>query len=163
MATAALQRSSQQPVLTLASTHEAVPPAAMPELYGHERALDALLFAVRRMNISATDRQVAALLGVAERHLLPPEPLEETFPHGTMRGYRRHRARQESACPPCREACRLESAARRKRSRVERPCGTEAAYHRHLRRWEEPCGACREAHSAYVRNYRSRRAVTAAA
>ncbi|GAA1110604.1 hypothetical protein [Streptomyces javensis] len=148
---------------TLERASPAPLPLATPEAYGHDQALDAMLYAVRRMGIQATDRQVATLLSVAERHLLPPETDEEPFPHGTMRGYRRHRRRREPACGPCREACRLESAARRKRSRVQKPCGTEAAYHRHLRRWEEPCQPCREAHRAYVRAYRKRRAHALAA
>lgn len=124
-------------------------------------ALDAMLFAVRRMRLPATDRQVATLLAVAESHLLPPESKEEEFPHGTLRGYRRHRRRKESACAACREACRREAAARRKRARAEKPCGTEAAYHRHLRRWEKPCADCKAAHRLYMRNYRSRRATAA--
>ncbi|MFF2571131.1 hypothetical protein [Streptomyces sp. NPDC058084] len=153
----------------LERTHEpdlpAETPAAAPDsdAYGREQALDAMLYAARRMGIVATDRQVAMLLTVAERHLLVPETDEESFPHGTLRGYRRHRRRGEAACEACREACRLESAARRKRRRVQKPCGTEAAYHRHLRAWEEPCEPCRQAHRTYVREYRDRRSRAAAA
>ena len=40
------------------------PPAPSAETYGHEQALDAMLYAVRRMGITATDRQVATLLTV---------------------------------------------------------------------------------------------------
>ncbi|MCF1592448.1 hypothetical protein [Streptomyces muensis] len=133
------------------------PPAPPAETYGHEQALDAMLYAARRMGIAATDRQVATLLTVAERHLLPPAPADD-FPHGTMRGYRRHRRRREAACESCREACRLESAARRQRRRTTKPCGTEAAYRRHLYHCEEPCQPCKDAHAADVREYRERAA-----
>ncbi|MCZ0983868.1 hypothetical protein O1L60_44705 [Streptomyces diastatochromogenes] len=143
----------------LARAPELAPEA---ESFGHDQALDAMLYAARRMGIVATDRQIATLLSVAERHLRVPATAtaKDSFPHGTMRGYRRHRRRRETACEDCRRACRLASAERRKRNRVERkkkPCGTEAAYHRHLRAWEEPCEPCRTAHRAYVREYRARR------
>ncbi|MFD6541193.1 hypothetical protein [Streptomyces goshikiensis] len=133
---------------------------AAEENHGREQALGALLFAARRMRLEITDRQVALLLEVAERHLLPPE---DDFPHGTLRGYRRHRRRDEPACSRCREACRLEAVARRKRAgrRPLAPCGTEAAYHRHLRRWEEPCPACRTAHRQYASERRNRTAAAA--
>jgi hypothetical protein len=137
-------------------------PADPPAAYGHAQALDALLFAVRRMGLAATDRQVAVLLGVAERHLLPPTVGEDAFPHGTMRGYRRHRRRREPACAGCREASRRESAARRTRRRTAKPCGTEAAYRRHLYHCEEPCRPCKDAHTTAVRDYRERREVQAA-
>lgn len=130
------------------------------ETHGHQQALGALLFAARRMRLDITDRQVALLLEIAERHLLPPE---DDFPHGTVRGYRRHRRRDEPACSRCREACRLEAAARRQRAgrRPLAPCGTEAAYHRHLRRWEEPCPPCRTAHKQYASERRNRGAASA--
>lgn len=131
-------------------------PLAAVDPNAHGQALDAMLHAARRMGVGATDRQIALLLTVAERHLLPPEPEEDPFPHGTMRGYRRHRRRRERACAACQEACRLESAARRKRRRVKKPCGSEAAYRRHLYHCEDPCQPCREAHAAHVRGYRER-------
>ncbi|MEU3399398.1 hypothetical protein [Streptomyces filamentosus] len=131
-------------------------PAAPADPGAHSHALDAMLHAARRMGVGATDRQIALLLTVAERHLLPSDPQEDSFPHGTMRGYRRHRRRRERACAACQEACRLESAARRKRRRVKKPCGTEAAYRRHLYHCEDPCRPCREAHAAHVRGYRER-------
>ncbi|MEV5451233.1 hypothetical protein [Streptomyces sp. NPDC052535] len=158
MGTAVLERAE----VTVAPAQPSAP-AGIGGSPGHDQALDAMLHAVRRMGIDATDRQVAALLSVAERHLLPPKRNDQPFPHGTMRGYRRHQRLRERACAPCREACRLESAARRKRHRrPEKPCGTEAAYHRHRRRYEEPCQPCRDAHAAYIRDYRERRAQAAA-
>ncbi|MDX3165943.1 hypothetical protein PV516_19335 [Streptomyces scabiei] len=152
MATALLERAP-----------DPAPPAPPADAYGHDQALDAMLYAVRRMGITATDRQVATLLTVAERHLVAPQPADEPFPHGTMRGYRRHRRRRETACDPCREACRLESAARRKRSRTTKPCGTQAAYRRHLYHREDPCQPCKDAHTAAVREYRERSELAAAA
>ncbi|MFJ2752739.1 hypothetical protein [Streptomyces sp. NPDC087297] len=129
------------------------------ERHGREQALDALLFAARRMRLDITDRQVALLLEVAERHLKQPEP-DEDFPHGTVRGYKRHRRRDESACVSCREACRLAAAERRKRAgrREPKPCGTEAAYHRHVRRFEPPCEPCRQAHRDAERERRKQAA-----
>ncbi|MER5302210.1 hypothetical protein ABT039_22505 [Streptomyces lasiicapitis] len=163
MPTGVLERPLEHTAPSRARPAKASTLATEPETYGHDRALDAMLFAARRMGIDATDRQVALLLGVAERHLLPPERDEEPFPHGTLRGYKRHARLLEQACDDCREACRLEAIARRKRAgrRAQKPCGTEAAYHRHLRRWEKTCPPCREAHRTYVREYRAARAAAA--
>ena len=157
MTTAVLERAPERALPGPAPLAKA--PAPGPHSPGHEQALDAMLAGARRMGLLATDRQIALLLGIAERHLLPPEPEKDTIPHGTMRGYKRHRRRDEPACAPCREACRLASAERRRRKRTQvvKPCGTEAAYHRHVRRFEEPCEPCREAHRTYVREYRERR------
>ncbi|MEU2455891.1 hypothetical protein ABZ605_38105 [Streptomyces sp. NPDC012765] len=132
-------------------------PAGPP--HARSEALDAMLYAVRRMGLPVTDRQVAVLLDVAARHLKQPEP-DEDFPHGTVRGYKRHRRRNESACAACREACRLVAAERRKREgrREPKPCGTEAAYHRHVRRFETPCEPCRLAHRDAGRERRRRAA-----
>ncbi|MER0443104.1 hypothetical protein ABR738_00685 [Streptomyces sp. Edi4] len=160
MGTAVLERTQDPDVSAAPRLAKAPHPAPEAQPFGHDQALDAMLYAARRMGIVATDRQIATLLGVAERHLLVPGSDGSSFPHGTMRGYRRHRRRKEAACEDCRRACRLAAAERRKRNRVERqmkPCGTEAAYHRHLRAWEDPCDSCRTAHRAYVQEYRERR------
>ncbi|WP_435245165.1 hypothetical protein [Streptomyces tendae] len=168
MATTVLERAAAPnggPAPRLVKADEAAPG---PASTGHHQALDAMLYAARRMGLAATERQIATLLTVAERHLVRDEGAggEDAFPHGTMRGYRRHRRRRETACEDCRRACRLASADRRKRERVKRPqkpCGTEAAYHRHRRRWEAPCEACRTAHRTYMREYREQRERQAAA
>lgn len=162
MATAVLERTAAPACTAAPQLAKAPEPAPDAPAGGHHQALDAMLYAARRMGLAATERQIATLLAVAERHLVSEEDGsdEEFFPHGTMRGYRRHRRRRETACEDCRRACRLASAERRKRNRGQRPqkpCGTEAAYHRHRRSWEEPCEACRAAHRTYVREYRERR------
>ncbi|MFD5882587.1 hypothetical protein [Streptomyces yangpuensis] len=138
--TTVLERTDAQPASDGPAVSENRPAAK----YGREQALGAMLFAARRMQLDVTDRQVVLLLDVAERHLLPPDD----FPHGTARGYKRHRRRDEPACDSCREAYRLAAAERRKRAgrREPKPCGTEAAYHRHVRRWETACDPCRQAH-----------------
>lgn len=69
---------------------------------------------------------------------------------GTYSGYCRHLRLGETPCPPCKEACRLKSKARRARYRKQnpitlKPCGTYAAFLRHKRKNEPPCPECRKA------------------
>lgn len=72
---------------------------------------------------------------------------------GTDGGYRRHLRRGESTCEPCREAHRLDTAARRRAANPEmRPYlaiehGTAAGYRSEVRRGVTPCDPCRLAHN----------------
>ncbi|TQE33147.1 hypothetical protein [Streptomyces ipomoeae] len=134
-----------------------LPPAA------HAEAVEAMVFAARRMQLPLSTRQAATLLKVVEDKLLPADQQLDSdrsdWPHGTIAGYKRHLRAKERACEACREACRLHSAARRRkrpRRRELQPCGTLAAYHRHLRRFETPCAHCKKAKRAYQRDYRAR-------
>lgn len=140
--------------------------AEKSEAPARAQAVEAMLFAAQKMQLPLSTRQAATLLKVAEQKLLPsdapPPPSlisdRSDWLHGTVAGYKRHLRAKERACPECREACRVQSAQRRRRKpgRELQPCGTLAAYHRHLRRFEDPCEPCKEAKREYHRDYKSR-------
>jgi hypothetical protein len=98
----------------------------------------------------------------AIRALQPRYNTANTAKCGTLSGYKRHAARKEEACDPCREAS---NAHRRERSRSKgvppapgrAACGTYAGYLAHLDRNEVTCDECRAANAAYARSrYKAR-------
>jgi WhiB family redox-sensing transcriptional regulator len=75
--------------------------------------------------------------------------------HGTLYGWRQHRAKNIVPCQACTQAKDAYQARRRRGGQVEQVdyCGTAYGYHRHRRvLGDSACEACMTAHAEYERN-----------
>lgn len=80
--------------------------------------------------------------------------------HGTERGEKQHRRRNDPPCQPCLDAANRAKKDREARTAAKQPprvaeCGTYSGYKKHRRKGEEQCDPCREARNSYEREQRA--------